>query len=131
VRFDKGGHSATLTLPHGWGMQDERIVARVDGASVQASVRLAGVADDEPVTVYVVGGPDVQAADGEAGGTAFTMLSPTSHTVPTLMGGRHFAARVPNGGTVCFECALGFCLYVLYVTNEPPTYTTAASVEVS
>mmetsp|Transcript_43530 Transcript_43530/g.92640 ORF Transcript_43530/g.92640 Transcript_43530/m.92640 type:complete len:92 (+) Transcript_43530:1582-1857(+) len=83
------------------------------------------------VTVYIVGGPDVKAGEGRSGCTSsFELLyvSPipplqamaqTPRKVSTRRAGRHFVASVPNGSTLRLKFELSFCLYVIYVTNEP------------
>lgn len=146
VRFDKLGHSASVSLLHGWGMNDERVIAREDGALINAALTLANVPDSATITVYVVGGPDVKAAEGQAGGASFEVLSVTPsgaaadgaesaaapRMVATPMAGRHLAACVTNGSTLHLRCPLSFCLYSLYVTDEPPASAGAdRAVEVS
>ena len=103
-------------------MQEERVIAREEGAMIEAQLTLGNVPPGAPITVYVVGGPDVQASTEDAGGASIELLleeGAPSRTIATAMAGRHFACSVPNGSTVRLRCALSFCFYVLYVTNEP------------
>ena len=133
VRFDKLGHTASVSLRQGWGMNDERVIARENGADICATLTLANLPIGALITVYVVGGPDVKAITGDPGGAAFEVLTiappgtaaaaPSTdapRTVDTPMAGRYLAACVPNGSTMHLRCVLSFCLYALYVTNEPP-----------
>ena len=100
VRFDKNGHKASVALPHGWGMQEERVIAREEGAMIEAQLTLGNVPPGAPITVYVVGGPDVQASTEGAGGASIELLldegapSGSSRTIATAMAGRHFACSV-------------------------------------
>ena len=97
VRFDKNGHKASVALPHGWGMQEERVIAREEGAMIEAQLTLGNVPPGAPITVYVVGGPDVQASTEDAGGASIELLleeGAPSRTIATAMAGRHFACSV-------------------------------------
>ena len=117
LRFERHGDKAKLSLGHGWGVQDERAIARAEGATIEVEFAF-GKGGQGPMTVYVVGGPDVR---GEPGGASFSAALPGSEpqAIATPVADRHYAATVPNGGKVSLRFAEGFCVYVIYLTSEP------------
>ena len=117
LRFERRGDTAKVALGHGWGVQDERAIARAEGATIEVEFAF-GKGGQEPMTVYVVGGPDVR---GEPGGASFSAALPGGgpEAVATPVADRHYAATVPNGGKLSLRFAEGFCVYVVYLTSEP------------
>jgi len=117
LRFERHGDTAKVALGHGWGVQEERAIARAEGATIEVEFAF-GKGGQEPMTVYVVGGPDVR---GEPGGASFSAALPGSEpeAIATPVADRHYAATVPNGGKLSLRFAEGFCVYVVYLTSEP------------
>ena len=117
LRFARRSDTATVLLGHGWGVQAERAVARVEGATMELEFAF-GEGGQQPMSVYVVGGPDVH---GEPGGATFSATLPGCEpaAIATPVADRHYAATVPNGGKLSLRFAEGFCVYVIYLTSEP------------
>jgi len=115
VNYSRNGHTAKVQLGHGWSVQDERAVARVDEAEFEVSFAIdpaAGPADR--ITLYVVGGPPV---DGDR---AQGQCVKAEGTISTINPDRHFVGLYGSPASVKLRAALGFCLYVVYVTTEAP-----------
>ena len=115
LKFERRGDLATISMGHGWGIQDERAIARADDAAMTVVATFGSGHGDKPVTVYVVGGPDV---GGEKGGTK--LKTGEGREVKTPVANRHYVGTVQNGGSIDLTFEIGFCVYVVYLTSEPP-----------
>lgn len=115
LKFERRGDLATISMGHGWGIQDERAIARADDATMTVQLKFGSDHGEKPVTVYVVGGPDV---GGEKGGTK--LKTGEGWEVKTPVANRHYVGTVKNGGSIDLTFEIGFCVYVIYLTSEPP-----------